>query len=158
MTITISQMVPAIKRHLSIIGKRLYTKEGKNLFSDITTSTAEDPIHAGYVLAALQNVRAVLAPLTASFATDAAGVATITLAGQARKDGGFETTLADYIRTYATLYGVGEYLGMAHPELADKYRTDAASALTALQVYAFHKEPPTASASDYKDSVTGTIT
>jgi hypothetical protein len=61
MTITISTVISAIKRHLSIIGKRLYNKEGKNMFSDITLSSAEDTqILTQYITTSAQNVEALL--------------------------------------------------------------------------------------------------
>ena len=40
MTITVATVISAIKRHLSIIGKRLYSKDGKNMFSDVTLSSS----------------------------------------------------------------------------------------------------------------------
>jgi len=142
MTITFTTIKQAIKRHLSIIGKRLYDKEGKNLFSNITVSSAEDPIFEQYIAAGAQNVEALLRQLLTSYSITASSI-TMTLTNT-RGMADFDTRSGDMITTYITLFSVGEYLGMAHPELAAKYQTDATNAMQSLLAYAFHKEPPTA--------------
>lgn len=60
MEIYFSDITANVKRHLSIIGKRLTDAQGKNLFSNITTSTAEDPIFFQYIKSGGQNVVAAL--------------------------------------------------------------------------------------------------
>ncbi|MBR1448818.1 MAG: hypothetical protein IJ588_08770 [Prevotella sp.] len=155
MTIDFTTTRQAIKRHLSIIGKRLYDKDGKNLFSNITTSTAEDPIFEQYMAAGAQNVEALLRPLVTAYSTDTQAI-TISLANT-RGTGDFDARCGEMINTYITLFSVGEYLMATHPELAEKYRADAANALLSVQLYAFHKDAPQASASSYND-INGTTT
>ena len=141
MTLTVSTIISAIKRHLSIIGKRLYNKDGKNMFSDITLSSAEDTqILTQYIHAAAQDVEAVLKQLiTASTYGE-----TISMTIQnTRGDSDFETRTKDFVESYVTLTAVGEYLSMMHPDIAQKYQRDAKQRLEMLIAYVFYKKPPT---------------
>lgn len=142
MTITISTVISAIKRHLSIIGKRLYNKDGKNMFSDITLSSAEDTqILTQYINASAQDIEAVLKQfITAS--TYGATTISMTITNT-RGDSDFETRVKDLADSYITLNSVGEYLSMVHPDLAQKYQRDAQQRLEMLIAYVFYKKPPT---------------
>lgn len=153
MTITVSSVISAIKRHLSIIGKRLYTKEGKNLFSDITLSSAEDTqILTQYINASAQDVESVLK----QFITSSTYGSTITMSiTNTRGDADFDTRVQDMIQSYVTLNSVGEYLAMNHPDLAQKYQSDAQQRIEALMMYVIYKKPPTASDASY-DDINGT--
>lgn len=140
MKITFTAIKSAIKRHLSIIGKRMHTKDGKNIFSDITVSSAEEPIFDQYISAAAQNIEAMLRQLVTGYQTDAAAI-TITLTNT-RGTADFDTRCGELMTTYITLFAVGEYLAMVHPELAEKYYRDAGNAVQSLMAYAYHKDPP----------------
>ena len=154
MTFTISTLISAIKRHLSIIGKRLYSKDGKNMFADITLSSAEDTqILTQYINASAQDIEAVLK----QFITSSVYGNTIAITIQnTRGDADFETRTKDLAESYITLNSVGEYLSMLHPDLAQKYQRDAQQRIEMLVAYVFYKqEPATASANPL--SVTATI-
>lgn len=153
MTITVSSVISAIKRHLSIIGKRLYTKEGKNLFSDITLSSAEDTqILTQYINASAQDVEAALKQLITASTYGPTISMTIT---NTRGDDDFQTRVQDMIESYVRLNTIGEYLSMVHPELAQKYHADAQQRIEALMMYVIYKKPPTASDASY-DDINGT--
>ena len=153
MTITVSSVISAIKRHLSIIGKRLYTKEGKNLFSDITLSSAEDTqILTQYINASAQDVEAALKQLITASTYGPTISMTIT---NTRGDDDFQTRVQDMIESYVRLNAIGEYLSMVHPELAQKYHADAQQRIEALMMYVIYKKPPTASDASY-DDINGT--
>jgi hypothetical protein len=144
MTITVATVISAIKRHLSIIGKRLYSKDGKNMFSDITLSSAEDTqILTQYINASAQNVEAVLK----QFITASTYGATISLTiTNTRGDSDFETRTQDLAESYITLNSTGEYLSMVHPDIAQKYQRDAKQKIEDLVSYVFYKKTPTATA------------
>lgn len=140
-TITISTLISAIKRHLSIIGKRLYSKDGKNMFSDITLSSAEDTeILTQYINASAQDVESVLKQFIT--ASTYGSTIRITIANR-RGDSDFETRTSDMIQSYITLNSVGEYLSMMHPDIAQKYHADARQRMETLIAYVFYKKPPT---------------
>ena len=142
MTITFSDIKSAIKRHLSIIGKRMYTKDGQNMFSNITVSSIEDPIFNQYISAAAQNVESLLRQLVTSYSLTTDTSVTITLVNT-RGSSDFDTRCGELIKTYITLFSVGEFLAMTHPELAEKYSRDSSNAIQSLISYAYHKNPPT---------------
>lgn len=144
-TISLSSVPAQIKRHLSIIGKRLYTKDGKNLFSNITLSTAEQPesgtgILDHYISAAAQNIAGALAQFVTSYSNTSITV------NDARWDAQVATALQNACQSYALLFSVGEYLAMTHPELAEKYHRDAQSMMNTIITTAYHKDPPSATA------------
>lgn len=144
MTITVATVISAIKRHLSIIGKRLYSKDGKNMFSDITLSSAEDTqILTQYINASAQNVEAVLK----QFITASTYGTTISLTiTNTRGDSDFETRTQELAESYITLNSTGEYLSMVHPDIAQKYQRDAKQKIEDLVSYVFYKKTPTATA------------
>lgn len=140
MTLTISTIVTAIKRHLSAIGKRLYSKDGKNLFSDITLSSAEVELLNGYITSSAQDIESVLKQfITASTYNGSTVVITIT---NTRGDSDFETRTQALAESYVTLNAIGEYLSMLHPDLAQKYQRDAKQRMESLVAYVFYKKPP----------------
>jgi hypothetical protein len=154
MTITVSSIISAIKRHLAIIGKRLYTKDGKNLFSDITLSSAEDTnILTQYINSSAQDVEAVLKQFITASTYGPTISMTIT---NTRGDNDFQTRVQDMIQSYVTLNSIGEYLSMVHPDIAQKYHADAKQRMEALMMYVIYKNPASAPSYSYAD-VTGTI-
>ena len=148
-TITVSNVISAIKRHLAIIGKRLYSKEGKNLFSDITLSSAEDTnILTQYINTSAQDVEAALK----QFVTSSTYGATISMTiDNTRGDADFQTRVQDLIESYVRLNSIGEYLAMVHPDLAQKYYADARQRMESLMMYVIYKKAPTPSQSSYND-------
>ena len=145
MTLTISTLISAIKRHLSIIGKRLYSKDGKNLFSDITLSSAEDTqILTQYINASAQDIEAVLKQFITASTYNGTTIA-MTIANT-RGDADFEARTQALADSYVTLNSVGEYLSMVHPDLAQKYQRDARQSIESLVSYVFYKKTPTATA------------
>ena len=140
MTIDINAHISAIKKHLSIIGKRLYGKDGKNLFSDITLSSAEERnILSQYILSSYQDIEGVLKQfITAS--TENNGVITANITNT-RGDTDFDNRVQRLAETYIIYNSVAEYLAMLHPELAQKYQRDAQQRIEMLVAYVFYKKP-----------------
>ena len=139
---TIATVRTAVKKHLSTIGKRLYSKDGKNMFSDITLSSAEDTnILDQYITSSAQDIEAVLKQfITASTYNTTTISITIT---NTRGDSDFDTSTQNMAESYITLNTVGEYLSMVHPDIAQKYQRDARQRLESLMAYVFYKKPPT---------------
>lgn len=156
LTLTFSNVRGEIKKHLSIIGKRLYTKDGKNLFSNITVSSAEDGIFDHYIYAAAQNIAGALAQFVTTF-TPSTTAPAITVDSSRWSDQVAKnvTKAAD---SYALLFSVGEYLAMTHPELADKYYRDAQGMMNTIITTAFFKAPPTATTAGNPTSASAAVT
>ena len=138
-TINISGVSSNIQRHLSIIGKRLYNKEGKNLFSNITVSTNETAIFTDYIDAAAQNIAAALAQFVTSYNNSTHQI----IVENARWNSNVASAMQYACVSYATLFSVGEFLAMTHPELAEKYYRDAQGMMNTIITSAYHKNPPT---------------
>lgn len=139
-TISLTDVKGKVKKHLSVIGKRLYDKEGKNLFSNITLSSAEDGIIDHYVATAAQNIAGALAQFVTTYSDTS-----ITVDGS-RWDAQVASAVQNAAQSYAMLFSVGEYLAMTHPDLAEKYYRDAIAMMGTIVTSAFHKDPPTAAA------------
>lgn len=150
MTLSFSTLKLAVKRHLSVIGKRTYSKDGQNQFSQITVSTAEDPIFEQYLAAAAQQVEALLRQLVSTFSLTSTGF-TLTL-HNTRGAADFEARSEELVTTFCVLYTVGEYLAMTRPDMAQKYQSDATGAMQSLLSYVFYKEPPTSTADPFAAS------
>lgn len=155
MTITVSSIISSIKRHLATIGKR-YSKDGKNAFSDIVLSTAEDTqLLTQYINASAQDIEAAL-KMFVTASTYGSGTIAITITNT-RGDNDFESRSQAMIESYITLNSVGEYLSMMHPDIAQKYHADAQQRMQSLVAYVVHKKPTAAPEYSYSD-ITGTIT
>ena len=139
-TLTIASVISAIKRHLSIIGKRLYSKDGKNMFSDIMLSSAEDTqILTQYINASAQDIEAVLKQVITASSYNSTTI-TITVTNN-RGDTDFSTRIDDLSESYIVLNTTGEYLAMVHPDLAQKYQRDARQRIESLVEYVLYKNP-----------------
>ena len=147
MTLTIQDIIKDIKRHLSIIGKRMYNNGGKNMFSDITLSSAEDTnILTQYINISAQDIEAMLKQfITHSQYSDTKIDIVIE---NTRGDADFEYRTKYLCLSFITLNTLGEYLSMVHPELAQKYQADARQRMESLIGYVFYKQPPETSSVD----------
>lgn len=135
-TISLSGVDSKIKRHLSVIGKRLYNKEGKNLFSDITLSSESQGILTHYIDAAAQNIAGALSQFVTSYSNSSITVV------DGRWDTNMATAVQNACQSYALLFAVGEYLAMTHPDLAQKYQRDAQGMMNTIITTAYYKKPP----------------
>ena len=144
MTITYSEIVTYVKRQLSIIGKRLYTKDGKNMFSDITLSSAEVDTLNLLIKSSAHDVEAVLKQFITS-TTENTGTFMMNITNT-RGDNDFQTRAENMAKDYAQYNTLAEYLSMTHPDIAAKYQRDAQQRMESLVEYVFYKKPPTSTA------------
>ncbi len=154
MIITFQDIVKSVKRHLSYIGKRSFNKNGENIFSNITTSSAEDPLFLQYIGAAAENIEAVLHPLIAEWYDEETAIELSIVNTRSAPD--FEDKLEKLMATYMTRFTLAEYLNMVHPELAKNYVASSELAMQALRMFAFSKLPPSMAAYSYND-ITGQV-
>lgn len=143
-TIDFANIKNDIKRHLSVIGKRK-NSEGKVAFSDITASTAEEPIFDKYISEAIENIAGMLGIFVVGY-TDTS----ISLNAE-RWNPSLVTALDKASKTYVALYAVYEFLNMSHPDIAKKYQDELLLKASNIIALAFHKQEPTASSASYGD-------
>lgn len=144
-SIVYSSLYSDIKRHLSIIGKRERDKQGKNIFSAITLSSAEDDILGSYLQSGANSIISALSQLL-SMCSITQSTATAILRGT-RSDH-VSTGIQRGVRDYCIYFTVAEYLAMDFPELAKKYYDLAERTKGDVFVLAFSKQPPTSSGAD----------
>lgn len=157
-TISNSNLLVMIQRHLSTIGKRAGDKDGKNIFSSVTVSTIETPILEQYISTAVENVVAALSQFIHSYSATS-NSCTFSVTNTRWKVSATDTfvpVFVDNVSTYIALYVVAEYLAMNHSDYAKKYYEDAALRMDALRRLVFYKTPADESASSY-NTITGTI-
>ena len=154
MTLSFTTLKNDIQRHLSVIGKRQHTKEGVNLFAGITVSSEERPIFEQYIKGGAETVEGMLRPLVTAFSISSDSL-TLTLTNS-RGNSDFDDRCKEIVSSFIVAYTLNEFLGMNYPDLAKKYQGETSNYMQALLLYAFEKQPPTASASSYAD-VTGQI-
>lgn len=150
MTISFNTLKSDIQRHLSVIGKRQFTKEGQNLFSGITVSSEERPIFDQYIKGAAQTVEGMLRQLVTSFSISSTEV-NITLTNT-RGTADFDSRCRELIYSFIVAYVLNEFLGMNYPDLAKKYDAEATNHMQSLIIYAFYKSSPTANADPLSSS------
>ena len=153
-TISLTSLKAEVKKHLSVIGKRTYTKDGHNMFSNITVSTAEDPIIDNYLVIASQAVYSLIHPFVTAWSITGSNLSA-TLSNT-RNDADFESKAKDYIESFMVLSATGDYLAMTHPDIAQKYKADTTGAMQVLLTYVFYKKPINPTSDPLSPSVTVT--
>ena len=155
MTLSFSTLKNDIQRHLSVIGKRQYTKEGMNMFANITVSTEERPIFDQYITGAAETIEGMLRPLVTAFSISSGTSITLTLTNS-RGSADYDNRCKDFVSSFIVAFVLNEFLGMNYPDLARKYQDEATNYMQSLMLYAFYKEAPASSPSSYAN-VTGTV-
>lgn len=148
--VTFSSLYPDIQRHLSLIGKRLHNKNGENMFSAVTLSSAEKDIMAQYMQQGAENVVAAIQQFVSSYNETATSVA-FYVTNTRWNDPNTPSFYPAFIKafnSYLINYTLSEYLSMNFPELAKKYIQAALNFLTALIHLVFFKAPPVPSNSE----------
>lgn len=142
--VAFSSLYPDIQRHLSLIGKRLHNKNGENMFSAVTLSSAEKDIMAQYMQQGAENVVAAIQQFVSSYNETTTSVA-FYVTNTRWNDPNTPSFYPAFIKafnSYLINYTLSEYLSMNFPELAKKYIQAALNFLTALIHLVFFKAPP----------------
>lgn len=142
--VTFANLYPDIQRHLSLIGKRLHNKNGENMFSAVTLSSAEKDIMAQYMQQGAENVVAAIQQFVSNYIETTTGV-TFHVTNTRWNDiqaPNFYPAFIKAFNSYLINYTLSEYLSMNFPELAKKYIQAALNFLTALIHLVFFKAPP----------------
>lgn len=66
-TATYAELIPSIKRHISVVGKRARTIDGKPMYSDLSPSSYEEPIFNDLIDQGAETIVANLVDLSASY-------------------------------------------------------------------------------------------
>lgn len=134
-TIKTSDVLSALRLHLSIIGKRLKSKDGSPNMSTITLSTKEEPIVKHYVSASADVFAGELAPLLAH-TSGSLGEVTFVVGSGMWTDATAASFARDFIG-YSVAYVASALLGMYYPDASQKYATDMKLHLDAARKLAY---------------------
>lgn len=145
-TVDTSHLDAAVRRQLSVIGKRAVRKGGDSSFSVITPSSAEvDTLHDYYLDAVTLVNTSAQYFVTASTSPNAAGtsaVGEITLTFPTNHNNQMNTTITVAFTTFLVAYAVYAWLSIVEPSLVERYKAAMREKLEALVLLIFHKTPP----------------
>lgn len=145
-TVDTSHLDAAVRRQLSVIGKRAVRKDGDSSFSVITPSSAEvDTLHDYYLDAVTLVNTSAQYFVTASTSPNAAGtsaVGEITLTFPTNHNNQMNTTITVAFTTFLVAYAVYAWLSIVEPSLVERYKAAMREKLEALVLLIFHKTPP----------------
>lgn len=169
-TVSIASLTTKVKTHLSVIGKRAKDATGKPLYSDLSTSTAEDAVLWKDLMAnGSENVVAALDQLSGSYHIENDTI-TFKVMSERWKDFSADNehdlteALHDAIVKFLWQYTLLHFLSIIHPAESPKgapffaatYERACESTLGAIRNLAYLKRPPIQSDKDYSN-VTGEV-
>lgn len=141
-TIDWSNVKDAVRKHFSIIGKRLRDKEGNLLFSGVTLSSTEEDILKQYTNAAAEIFVSEMCQLVTYYDSGDFIIFTVKNTRWAEPVAiFFEGNFMGYVVSYIA----NAVIGMNYPDLAKKYETDMQKHLAAALKCVYNKEPPSSS-------------
>ena len=148
-TIDWSHVKNAVKKHLSIMGKRQKNPEGNTAFAGITLSSAEEYVMKQYINAAVETFAGEMAQLVTYY--DSGDFLTFKISNS--RWAGTETSVTvpfeGNLIGYVVAYVENAVLGMNYPDLAKKYESDMTNHLNAAIKLVFVKTEPENSGGGY---------
>ena len=156
-TIDWSHVKNAVKKHLSIMGKRQKNPEGNTAFAGITLSSAEEDVMKQYINAAVETFVGEMAQLVTYY--DSGDFLTFKISNS--RWAGTETSVTvpfeGNLIGYVVAYVANAVLGMNYPDLAKKYESDMTNHLNAAIKLVFVKTEPANSGGVYNIDGTSTL-
>jgi len=150
-TIDWTNVENAVKKHLSIIGKRQKNENG-SLYAGITLSSKEEEdIMKQYINAAAETFVGYLTPFVTQYSSGDFLIFILENTRWADNNNGITVPFEGNFMGYAVAYVANALLGMNYPELAKKYADDMQRHLESAINLIFYKTPPKVSSANYED-------
>lgn len=146
-TIQISNIEDRIKRHLSIIGKRIVDANGESLFDKITLSSAELDIIEDYISDAVDNIISNTRDFYSSYKNR---IFTFNLSQNTAANA---TNLGNTFEDYCFQYTMGKWMDSVQPQLAKDYLSKADVLMQDIILMICNKKQPSAPSHNYTDSI-----
>lgn len=153
-TIGYADIKSKVKKHFSIIGKRLSDKQGNILFTGVTLSSTEEDILKQYVKDAAETFVGNFSPLIAGY-TDNTDDVTFTYQ-QNRVSDGKANAFCSLFKSYVVDYVAYSVLSMTYADSARKYADDMTNHVVSALKLIFQKDAP-ASVSGNLTDMTGEV-
>ena len=153
-TIGYADIKGKVKKHFSIIGKRLSDKQGNILFTGVTLSSTEEDILKQYVKDAAETFVSSFSPLIAGY-TDNTDDVTFTYQRN-RVSEGKANAFCSLFKSYVVDYVAYSVLSMTYADSARKYADDMTNHVNSTLKLIFQKDAP-ASGSKTMEDMTGEV-
>ena len=153
-TIGYADIKSKVKKHFSIIGKRLSDKQGNILFTGVTLSSTEEDILKQYVKDAAETFVSSFSPLIAGY-TDNTDDVTFTYQRN-RVSEGKANAFCSLFKSYVVDYVAYSVLSMTYADSARKYAYDMSNHVNSALKLIFQKDAP-ASVSGNLTDMTGEV-
>ena len=153
-TIGYADIKSKVKKHCSIIGKRLSDKQGNILFTGVTLSSTEEDILKQYVKDAAETFVSSFSPLIAGY-TDNTDVVTFTYQRN-RVSEGKANAFCSLFKSYVVDYVAYSVLSMTYADSARKYADDMTNHVNSALKLIFQKDAPTSGSKTMED-MTGEV-
>ena len=153
-TIGYADIKSKVKKHFSIIGKRLSDKQGNILFTGVTLSSTEEDILKQYVKDAAETFVSSFSPLIAGY-TDNTDDVTFTYQRN-RVSEGKANAFCSLFKSYVVDYVAYSVLSMTYADSARKYADDMTNHVVSALKLIFQKDAPTSGSKTMED-MTGEV-
>lgn len=153
-TIGYADIKSKVKKHFSIIGKRLSDKQGNILFTGVTLSSTEEDILKQYVKNAAETFVSSFSPLIDSYTDNTDDVAFTYQRNRVSE--GKANAFCSLFKSYVVDYVAYSVLSMTYADFSRKYAEDMANHVNSALKLIFQKDAP-ASGSKTMEDMTGEV-
>ena len=153
-TIGYADIKSKVKKHFSIIGKRLSDKQVNILFTGVTLSSTEEDILKQYVKDAAETFVSSFSPLIAGYTDNTDDV--VFTYQRNRVSEGNANAFCSLFKSYVVVYVVYSLLSMTYADSARKYADDMTNHVVSALKLIFQKDAP-ASVSGNLTDMTGEV-
>lgn len=153
-TIGYADIKSKVKKHFSIIGKRLSDKQGNILFTGVTLSSTEEDILKQYVKNAAETFVSSFSPLIAGYTDNTDGV--VFTYQRNRVSDGKANAFCSLFKSYVVDYVAYSVLSMTYADSARKYADDMTNHVVSALKLIFQKDAPTSGSKTMED-MTGEV-
>lgn len=153
-TIGYADIKSKVKKHFSIIGKRLSDKQGNILFTGVTLSSTEEDILKQYVKDAAETFVSSFSPLIAGYTDNTDDV--VFTYQRNRVSEGKANAFCSLFKSYVVDYVAYSVLSMTYADSARKYADDMTNHVVSALKLIFQKDAPTSGSKTMED-MTGEV-
>ncbi len=153
-TIGYADIKSKVKKHFSIIGKRLSDKQGNILFTGVTLSSTEEDILKQYVKDAAETFVSSFSPLIAGYTDNTDDV--VFTYQRNRVSESKANTFCSLFKSYVVDYVAYSVLSMTYADSARKYADDMMNHVNSALKLIFQKDAPTSGSKTMED-MTGEV-
>lgn len=153
-TIGYADIKSKVKKHFSIIGKRLSDKQGNILFTGVTLSSTEEDILKQYVKDAAETFVSSFSPLIAGYTDNSDDV--VFTYQRNRVSEGKANAFCSLFKSYVVDYVAYSVLSMTYADSARKYADDMTNHVVSALKLIFQKDAPTSGSKTMED-MTGEV-